>query len=87
MAGHFESDITFVERSFPVLFDVEGPLELQVDLVVIIDELGDGSVVATAEHARGSGLRFDCGHGSQHGDLLRLSRTYTSSRRTASLLC
>jgi hypothetical protein len=43
--------------------------------------------VAAAEHARGSGLRFDCGYDSQHRDLLHLGRTYTSSRRTASLLC
>jgi hypothetical protein len=45
--------------SVPVLLDVERPLELQVGVVVIVDELGDGLVVAAAEHARGSGFRFD----------------------------
>lgn len=30
-----------------------------MDLVVIVDELGHGSVVATSEHARGSSLRLD----------------------------
>jgi hypothetical protein len=33
-------------------------------LVVIVDKLGDGSVVATAEHAGGSGLGFNCGQSS-----------------------
>jgi len=60
VASHFDSDTNYIERSVPVLLDVEGPLELQVDLVVIVDELGDGTVVAAAEHARGSGLGFDC---------------------------
>lgn len=46
--------------SFPVLLDVEGPLELHVDVVVIVDELGDGGVVASGEHARGSSLGLDC---------------------------
>jgi hypothetical protein len=35
----------------PVLLDVKGPLELQVGLLVIIDELGDGVVMATGHHA------------------------------------
>ncbi len=35
----------------PVLLDVKGPLELEVRLVVVVDELGDGFVVASAEHA------------------------------------
>lgn len=30
-------------------------------LVVVVDEFGNGSVVAAAEHARGSGLGFNCG--------------------------
>lgn len=60
MASHFGSDITVAERSFPVLLDVERPLELEVGLVVIVDKLGDGRVVAAAEHTRGSGLGFDC---------------------------
>ena len=44
----------------PVLLDVERPLELQMGLVVVVDEFGNGGVVATAEHARGSGFGFDC---------------------------
>ena len=37
--------------ALPVLGDVEAPLELEVLLLVIIDEAGDGVVVATGEHA------------------------------------
>jgi hypothetical protein len=44
---------------FPVLLDVERPLELQMGLVVIVDELRNSGVVATAEHARWSGLGLD----------------------------
>jgi hypothetical protein len=47
------------QRLFPVLLDIERPLELQMGLVVIVDELRHGGVVATAEHARGSGLGLD----------------------------
>jgi hypothetical protein len=47
------------ERLFPVLLNVERPLELEMGLVVIVDELGDGGVVATAEHARGGGFGLD----------------------------
>ncbi len=46
--------------SFPVLLDIERPLELQVDMIVIVDKLGDGGVVATSKHTRGSRLGFDC---------------------------
>ena len=60
MASHFDLDIVYIERSFPVLLDVKRPLELHMDLVVIVDKLGESGVVATAEHARGSGLGFDC---------------------------
>jgi hypothetical protein len=45
--------------SFPVLLDVERPLELQVSVVVIIDELGNGLVVATTEHTRRGGFGLD----------------------------
>ena len=48
-------------RSCPILLDVEGPGELQVGLVVVVDELGDGGVVAAAEHAGRSGLGLNCG--------------------------
>lgn len=44
----------------PVLLDVEGPLELQVGLLIVIDELGDGVVVTTSHHARRCGLCLDC---------------------------
>lgn len=43
----------------PVLLDVEGPLELQVAVVVVVGELRDSLVVATAHHAGGSGLGLD----------------------------
>lgn len=35
----------------PVLLDVECPFEGEVVLVVVVDELGDGVVVATGDHA------------------------------------
>jgi hypothetical protein len=50
-----------VGQSFPILLDVKGPLELQVGVLVIVDELGHGFVVATAEHTRGGGFGLDCG--------------------------
>jgi hypothetical protein len=52
--------VVYARSSFPVLLDVERPLELQMDVVVVVDELGDGLVVATAEHARRGGLGLDC---------------------------
>jgi hypothetical protein len=36
---------------FPVLLDVEGPLELKMGMVVVVNKLGDGLVVATSHHA------------------------------------
>jgi hypothetical protein len=50
---------SWIPRSFPVLLDVERPFELQVGVLIVIDELGDGLVVATAEHARRRGLGLD----------------------------
>ena len=35
----------------PVLLDIERPLELQVRLVVVVDELRHRFVVASADHA------------------------------------
>lgn len=35
----------------PVLLDVKGPLELQVLVLVVVGEHGDGFVVAAADHA------------------------------------
>jgi hypothetical protein len=43
----------------PVLLDVKGPVKLEVRLVVVIDELGHGVVVAASNHACWSRLRFD----------------------------
>jgi hypothetical protein len=44
----------------PVLLDIERPFELQMGLVVVVDELGDGLVVAAAEQARRRSLGLDC---------------------------
>lgn len=55
------SDISSAERSGPVLLDVKGPGEPQMCLVIVVDKLGNGSVVAAAEHARRSSLGFNCG--------------------------
>lgn len=46
----------------PVLLDVEGPLELEVRLVVVVDEFGDGLVVSSADHARRGRLALDWEH-------------------------
>ena len=43
----------------PVLGDVERPLELQVLVLVIIHEGGDGGVVTASEHASWSILLGD----------------------------
>lgn len=43
----------------PVLLDVKGPLELEVGLVVVVDELGCGVVMATSHHAGWCGFRFN----------------------------
>jgi len=48
-----------MQPRLPVFLDVERPGELQMGLLVIVDELGDGGVVATAEHTGGSGFGFD----------------------------
>lgn len=46
--------ITLSAQSFPVLRYIEGPLELQVCMVVIIHELRDCIVVAPCQHSRRS---------------------------------
>jgi hypothetical protein len=79
--------ITLTSSSFPVLLDVKGPLELQMGVVVIVDELGDGLVMTTAEHARGSGFGFDCEGCQSCAGMEKRSSTYTSSRRMASPRC
>ena len=43
----------------PVLLDVKGPLELEVLVLVVVGEDGDGLVVAAEEHARGCGFGLD----------------------------
>ncbi len=55
-------------------------------LVVIVDELGDGGVVATTEHARGGGFGLDW-NTCQWLVQDVVGCTYTSSRSMASLLC
>jgi hypothetical protein len=57
---HRHSTVVLPSRSFPVLLDIKRPLELQVGVVVVVDELGDSLVVATTEHARWGGLRLNC---------------------------
>lgn len=48
-----------VQCSFPVLLDVKRPLELQVDVVVIVDKLGNGGVMSSSQHARWGCLMLD----------------------------
>jgi hypothetical protein len=43
----------------PVLGNVKRPLELQVSVVIIVNELGDSVVVTTSNHAGGSLLLVD----------------------------
>lgn len=43
----------------PVLLDVEAPLKLEMSLVVIVDELGNGVVVPTEHHTGWCGLRLE----------------------------
>lgn len=47
----------------PVLANVEAPLEMEMSLLVVIDEAGDGVVVTAREHAGGSLLFLDCTRG------------------------
>lgn len=78
---------SFASNSFPVLLDVERPLELQMCVVVIVDELGDSLVVATAEHAGGGGFGLDCRYRQRGYVYAASSYTYTSSRSMASPQC
>lgn len=43
----------------PALGNVKRPLEQQVGVVVVIEELGDGIVVAAGQHTRGSFFLMD----------------------------
>ena len=47
-------------EELPVLGNVKGPLELEMGVVVVIHELGDGVVVATGDHAGRSFFSIDC---------------------------
>jgi hypothetical protein len=80
------SSLTPSNRS-PVLLDVEGPLELQMGLVVVVDELGDGLVVAAAEHAGGRGLGLDCAMLVESPNHSIPMMPYISSRKKASPRC
>ena len=48
------------ENSLPVLGNVEAPLELEMDLAIVIDEAGEGVVAAAGEHTGGGLLLGDC---------------------------
>lgn len=52
-----------VSAKLPVLGNVEGPLEGQMGLLVVVDEVGSGIVVAASQHARGGILLLDCKRG------------------------
>jgi hypothetical protein len=43
----------------PVLLNVKGPLKLQVSVIVIVGEFGNGIVVTTSHHTRRSSFRLD----------------------------
>jgi hypothetical protein len=72
--------------SFPVLFDIERPLELEMGVVVIVDKFGDGFVVAAAEHAGWSGFGFNYRR-SEHTEGCEGHCAYISSRSMASPRC
>ncbi len=50
----------YFSDQLPVLFDVERPLEFQVGVVVIVDKLGDGTVMGASHHSAGRFFRFNC---------------------------
>jgi hypothetical protein len=47
----FDSACFTLTKRLPVLLDVKGPLELEVLVLVVVGEDGDGFVVAAEEHA------------------------------------
>lgn len=49
-----KSSVTIVAIHLPGLRNVESPLKLEVDVVVIINKLGGSVVVTTSNQARGS---------------------------------
>ena len=46
-------------RYLPVLGNVETPLKLEMLLLIVVHEAGDGVVVTTGEHAAGGLLLLD----------------------------
>ena len=61
MCVNCESSCIYREGSrLPLLADVEAPLKREVRLLVVVDEAGDGVVVAAGEHAGRSLLLLDC---------------------------
>lgn len=56
---NFDTGTLWEFRCLPVLGDVEGPLEEEVSVVIIVEELGDSVVVAAGDPARGSFLLVD----------------------------
>lgn len=47
--------------NFPVLGDIERPLELQVRMIIIVNELGDSFIVPSCHHSGRSLVLGDCG--------------------------
>lgn len=43
----------------PILLYLKSPVKLQVRLVVVVNELGNGTILATAQHARGRSIGFE----------------------------
>lgn len=43
----------------PFLLDLESPVELEMCVVVVVNELGDGLVFASGDHAGGRGIGLD----------------------------
>lgn len=80
------SSLTPSHRS-PVLLDVERPLELQVSLVVVVDELGDSLVVAATEQTGGRSLGLDCALLAWTPSDSIAMTPYTSSRTKACPPC
>ena len=58
----------------PILGNVERPLEQEVGVVVVVEELGHGVVVAAGQHAGGGFFGVDCGRGQISNFLEREGR-------------
>jgi hypothetical protein len=53
-------NVELISHRLPVFANVEAPLELKMRLLIIVNEAGNGIVVATCEHAGRSLLLLDC---------------------------